>query len=92
MVLYGNAGGEHPDPIAPTRLTQMGSLVLMRPALYDFVSTQAEFQARLDDIYSWYLKGDINLKRLTIVPIEEVVELHTSLVNREVVGKSVLSI
>ena len=92
MVLYGNAGGEHPDPIPPTLLTQMGSLVLMRPALYDFVATQADFQSRLGDLFTWYQEGSINVNRLTLVPIENVATLHKNLIARDVVGKAVLSI
>ena len=92
MVLYGNAGGEHPDPIPPTLLTKMGSLVLMRPALYDFVSNQADYGARLDDLFSWYRAGRINLDHLTRMPLAEVGALHTDLVARKVVGKAVLAI
>ena len=92
MVLYGNAGGAHPEPIAPTLLTQMGSLTLMRPALYDYVSTQGEFQARLSDLFDWYEKGDINLKHLTIASLSEVAPLHEALINRKVVGKAILRV
>ena len=92
MVLYGNAGGAHPDPIAPTLLTQMGSLTLKRPALYDYVATQAEFQNRMNELFLWYRRGDINLNDLTVVPIEEVAALHKRLLGRQVVGKSVLQL
>ena len=60
-VLYGNAGGEQPEPIAPTLLTQLGSLVLMRPALYGFVLTQAELSAGPEDLYGGYQRYAINL-------------------------------
>ena len=92
MVLYGNAGGEHPDPIAPTTLTKFGSLVLMRPALYDFVENQALFQSRLSDLFAWYQRGDINLNNLTILPLKEAASVHEALLNRKVIGKVVLSI
>ncbi len=92
MVLYGNAGGAHPDPIAPTLLTQMGSLTLKRPALYDYVATQAEFQERMTELFDWYRTGDINLKNLTIAPLAEATALHQRMLDRQVVGKSLLRI
>ena len=92
MVLYGNAGGAHPDPIAPTLLTQLGSLVLMRPALYDHVATQEEFQSRLSELFAWYQSGAINLKHLTVADLGEAAALHEAFIARKVVGKAVLKI
>ncbi len=92
MVLYGNAGGAHPDPIAPTLLTQLGSLTLKRPALYDYVENQAEFQRRQGELFELYRQGDINLDNLTIAPLEEVAALHEAMLGRRVVGKSLLKI
>ena len=92
MVLYGNAGGEHPDPIAPTLLTKHGSLTLMRPALYDYVEDQPAFQKRLAGVIELYQKGDINLKNLTVAPLEEAAAVHEAMLGRQVVGKAILKI
>jgi NADPH2:quinone reductase len=92
MVLYGNAGGEHPDPIPPTLLTKKGSLVLMRPALYDFVETQEIFQVRLAELFSWQQNGTINLNNLTVKSIQKAASIHEALNGRKLVGKAVVQI
>ena len=70
----------------------MGSLTLMRPALYDFIPTQEEFADRMSEVLGWYKNGDINLDQLTTVPLQEVASLHEALLSRQVVGKAVLKV
>ena len=56
MVTFGNASGPV-DPISPLELSANGSLFLTRPTLFHHITSQAEIQARADDLYRWIDDG-----------------------------------
>jgi len=87
MVVFGNAGGAQPDPLAVTVLTQKGSLHLARPALYDYLLTQAEMQARAHDLFGYMLDGSLRMPIGRILPLRDAEEAHRALEAGQVLGK-----
>ena len=92
MVLFGNACGEHPDPIEPTLLSQKGSITLIRPALYDYLLTQEEMQARADDLFNYINDGTLHIPISAKLDLNDCVKAHTALSNRSVTGKMLFKI
>ena len=91
MVLFGNACGEHPDPIAPTLLTQKGSLHLIRPALYDYLLSQQEMQQRAQALFTYVEQGDVHIDDVVVLPLASAPQAHRQLMNRELSGKILFS-
>ncbi|ARN74481.1 quinone oxidoreductase family protein [Oceanicoccus sagamiensis] len=92
MVLFGNACGEHPDPIAPTLLAQKGSLSLIRPALYDYLLSQQEMQIRATDLFGFIQEGSLNIPVSAYYPLDQAAQAHRDLEQRSVIGKALFSI
>ncbi len=61
MVSFGNASGAVPD-FPPLLLTQMGSLYLTRPSLFDYVADPEEQQFLADSLFTRVSKGDISIQ------------------------------
>ncbi|CAI8042513.1 Quinone oxidoreductase 1 [Geodia barretti] len=60
MVTFGNASGAV-EPKAPLHL--MGkSLWLTRPKLWDFISTRAELDARVSDVFGWIASVTLDIR------------------------------
>ena len=61
MVSFGNASGAVPD-FPPLLLTQMGSLYLTRPSLFDYVADPEEQQFLADSLFARVSCGDISIQ------------------------------
>jgi NADPH:quinone reductase len=61
MVSFGNASGAVPD-FPPLLLTQMGSLYLTRPSLFDYVADPEEQQFLADSLFARVSWGDISIQ------------------------------
>lgn len=61
MVSFGNASGAVPD-FPPLLLTQMGSLYLTRPSLFDYVADTEEQQFLADSMFELVCNGDISIQ------------------------------
>lgn len=87
MVVFGNAGGAHPDPLSVTTLTQKGSLHLARPALYDYLLTQAEMQSRAAELFTYITEGSLRMPVGRVLPLREASAAHRALEAGQVLGK-----
>ena len=91
MVLFGNACGEHPDPIEPTMLAQKGSVTLVRPALYDYLLDQSEMQSRARDLFDYILDGSVSMPISETLALADAAKAHSKLEARQVTGKILLT-
>jgi NADPH2:quinone reductase len=87
MVVFGNAGGAHPDPLPVTTLTQKGSVQLARPALYDYLLTQRELEQRANELFSYLRDGSLLMPIASVLPLRDAEAAHRALEAGEVVGK-----
>jgi NADPH2:quinone reductase len=92
MVLFGNACGEHPDPIEPTLLSQKGSITLIRPALYDYLLSQEEMHARCKELFLYMLDGTLQIPISATLDLCESIQAHNDLLHRKVSGKILFTI
>ncbi len=70
MVSFGNASGAVPD-FSPLVLTQMGSLYLTRPSLFDYVAEVEEQQFLADALFQRVISGDISVHITYEFPLDE---------------------
>ncbi|HSL26540.1 MAG TPA: quinone oxidoreductase [Acidimicrobiia bacterium] len=89
MVTYGNASGP-PDPIAPLRLNQLGSIFLTRPGLVHHIASTEELRQRAEAVYSLITDGDLDVLIGLRLPLAEAAEAHRRLEARQTTGKVLL--
>lgn len=89
MVTFGNASGPV-DPVAPLRLSQLGSLFLTRPALTHYITGRQELQARAADVLRRVATGDLQVRIGDRLPLEQAAEAHRRLEGRLTTGKVLL--
>jgi NADPH2:quinone reductase len=89
LVLYGQSSGPV-TAINPAELADAGSLFFTRPHLAHHIASPEELSLRSQDIFSWYLRGEVSLNRDKAYPLSEVVEAHRRLEDRSRFGKILL--
>ncbi len=89
MVTFGNASGPV-DPISPLELSANGSLFLTRPTLFHHITSQAEIQARADDLYRWIGEGKLEVRVGARFPLADAADAHRALEGRQTTGKVLL--
>jgi NADPH2:quinone reductase len=88
MVTFGNASGPV-DPVAPLRLSQLGSLFLTRPMLSHYIAQQ-ELQDRAADVLTWVSTGDLRVRIGDRLPLAQAAQAHHRLEGRLTSGKVLL--
>lgn len=89
FVSFGNASGPVP-PFAPARLSQMGSLFLTRPTLFDYVATTPELDVSAQALFDVIASGAVEIEIGQTFPLAEVRRAHEALEARETIGASLL--
>ena len=89
MATFGNASGPV-DPISPLELSANGSLFLTRPTLFHHITSQAEIQARADDLYSWIAAEQLRIRIGARFALADAADAHRALEGRETTGKVIL--
>jgi NADPH:quinone reductase len=89
MVSYGNASGPAPA-ILPARLSQLGSVFLTRPTLFDYVATTEELDASAAALFEVIGKGKVRIDIGQTFPLAEARAAHEAMEGRETVGASLL--
>ena len=89
LILYGQSSGPV-DSIAPAALADQVSLYFTRPHLLDHIDTPEELDRRSQDIFSWYLRGDVKVTIDHVYPFAAVGEAHRRLEDRARSGKILL--
>lgn len=89
MVSYGNASGPAPA-ILPARLSQLGSVFLTRPTLFDYVATTEELDASAGALFEVIANGQVRIDIGQTFPLYDARAAHDALEGRETVGASLL--
>lgn len=89
MVVFGAASGPVP-PFDINRLNPMGSLVLMRPNIRDFIASRAELLARANAVFAAILGGALKVRIGGRFPLAEAAAAHAALEGRQSLGKLIL--
>ena len=89
MATFGNASGPV-DPISPLELSANGSLFLTRPTLFHHITSQAEIQARADDLYGWIDAGQLQIRIGARFALADAADAHRALEGRQTTGKVIL--
>lgn len=90
MVAYGNASGP-PDPVDPAQLMRLGSLVLTRPILYDFIANREELVARSDKLFAAIMAGKLTVRIADTFSLADAAKAHRLLQSRASTGKLLLN-
>jgi NADPH2:quinone reductase len=89
MVSYGNASGPAPA-ILPAQLSQLGSVFLTRPTLFDYVATTEELDASAAALFEVIANGQVRIDIGQTFPLAEARAAHEAMEGRETVGASLL--
>ncbi|MDP2212575.1 quinone oxidoreductase [Phenylobacterium sp.] len=89
MVSYGNASGPAPA-ILPARLSQLGSVFLTRPTLFDYVATTEELDASAGALFAAIASGQVRIDIGQTFPLAEARAAHEAMEGRETIGASLL--
>lgn len=89
MALFGASSGPVP-PFDLQRLSVLGSLVVTRPTLGDFINDPAEFRWRTSELFDAIKAGALDISVAREFPLAEAAEAHRALQSREYSGKILL--
>jgi NADPH2:quinone reductase len=89
MVTFGNASGP-PEPIAPLRLSQLGSLFLTRPTLFHYLADRADLERRAGDVFRGMAEGWLDVRIGATLPLASAADAHQLLEGRGTTGKVLL--
>ncbi|TRX97816.1 hypothetical protein FHL15_001026 [Xylaria flabelliformis] len=88
LVSFGNASGAVP-PVTISRLSAKNAR-LLRPTLFNYISTRDEFAGYTDNLFEFIKKKDFNVRVHEIYPLTEVKRAHEDLEGRKTTGKLLL--
>lgn len=88
-VLFGNASGKVP-PIDPLMLTQLGSIFLTRPSLFNHFNTEEERQWRTKELFEWIKKGTLKPKIHKQFDPKDIAKAHQEIEGRKTLGKIII--
>ncbi len=89
MVSFGNASGPVPD-FPPLLLTQMGSLYLTRPSLFDYVADPEEQQFLANSLFGLVSSGKISIQINHEFSLANAALAHQTLESGETTGSTIL--
>jgi NADPH2:quinone reductase len=89
LASFGEASGD-PDPIAPRRLGQLGSIFLTHPSLPDYTATREALLACANDLFAQVASGLIRIPVHASLSLREAPAAHRLLESRATSGSVVL--
>jgi NADPH2:quinone reductase len=89
LASFGEASGD-PEPIAPRRLGQLGSIFLTHPSLPDYIATRAELLENASDLFAMVASGKIRIDVTAEYALRDAARAHADLEARKTVGAVVL--
>ena len=89
FVSFGNASGPV-SPFSPGILSAKGSLSLIRPTLFDFVSTREALDAAAADLFAVMKSGTVRPILNQTLPLREARRAHEMLESRKTTGSTLL--
>jgi NADPH2:quinone reductase len=91
MVSFGQSSGAV-EPIAPTLLSQKGSLYLTRPTLFTYVAERSALEAAAAELFAAVAGGKVRIEVNQRFPLSEAAAAHRALEGRRTTGSTVLTI
>jgi NADPH:quinone reductase len=91
LASFGEASGD-PDPVAPRRLGQLGSLYVTHPSLGDHTATRAQLLESAHDLFNMVQSGKICIEISKTYPLAEAPRAHADLEARRTTGSIVLMV
>ncbi|KAF2157673.1 NAD(P)-binding protein [Myriangium duriaei CBS 260.36] len=88
LASFGNASGAVP-PLTIARLSAK-NLKVARPTLFNYITTEEEFETYTKQLWDFILKGELNIKIHEVYPLTEVAKAHTDIEGRKTTGKLLL--
>ncbi|CAB4435376.1 unnamed protein product [Rhizophagus irregularis] len=88
VISFGNASGTVP-PFTISRLAEK-NLKLMRPSLFNYLTTKEEFQKYTAEILEMVAKGNLKIKIWKVYKLSEAKQAHIDLEERKTSGKLLL--
>lgn len=89
LVCLGNASGPAPA-FAPLRLSQLGSLYVTRPTLFDYTASTEELDASAAAYFARLEAGDVTVEISGRWPMAQAADAHRALEGRRTTGGIVL--
>src|SRR5713101_3564365 len=89
LVSFGEASGD-PEPIAPRRLGQLGSIYLTHPSLPDYTATRAALLATAGELFDMVKSGKIKIEINQTYALIDAPRAHRDLESRQTTGSTVL--
>ncbi len=89
MALFGQSSGVVP-PFDLGMLARLGSLYVTRPTMGSYIATRADLQKRADELFSWTMNGEIELRIDRTMPMDKAADAHRAIESRKTAGKVLL--
>ncbi len=89
MVTFGNASGPVP-PLAPTVLSQKGSLYLTRPTVGHYVAARSDLEAASKDLFQQIESGRLRIRVGGRWPLAQAADAQRALADRGTTGSLLL--
>ncbi len=89
MASFGEASGD-PDPVAPRRLGELGSIYLTHPSISNYTVTRAELLAAANDLFAMVESGIVRIEISKTYPLQDAPRAHADLEGRKITGSIVL--
>ena len=89
MVSFGNASGAL-SPIDVTKLLQPKGLYFIRPSMQQYLSTREEINEAAKTLFEKIGSGKVKINIFKKYKLESVVQAHTDLENRKIIGPAII--
>jgi NADPH2:quinone reductase len=89
LVSFGEASGD-PEPIAPRRLGQLGSIYLTHPSLPDYTATRSALLACAGELFDMVGSGKIKIEINQSYALADAPRAHREVESRQTTGCTVL--
>ena len=89
MVSFGNASGPLSDINVPKMLQPKG-LYLVRPAMQQYLSTKEELDEASKIMFEKISSGKVKINIFKKYKLDQIVQAHTDLENRKILGPAVI--
>jgi len=89
MVSFGNASGAL-SPIDVPKLLQPKGLYFIRPAMQQYLSTREEINEASKTLFEKIGSGKVKINIFKKYKLDDVVQAHTDLENRKIIGPAII--
>jgi len=90
MLIYYGMTQRRVPPLDLNRLGRIGSQVVTRPTVFDYIETRERLLARVTTVFGWVAAGVLRLKTDCTYPLERAADAQADLAGRKTTGKVLL--